>query len=87
MNLVNVKKVVYGLKDVTTLAQSDPTFHPDFGCCRGSNAAGAQPSPMQYSGSCNCGSANQGIPAADGIDGKQLLDLVNELVNAMKSGS
>ena len=87
MNLVNIKKVVYGLKDVTTLAQSDPTFRPDFGCCRGSNAAGAQPSPMQFSGSCNCTTGNQGLPAQDGIDGKQLLELVNELVNAMKGGN
>ena len=83
MNLVNIKKVVYGLKDVTTLAQSDPTFHPDFGCCRGSNAAGAQ--PMQYSGCCGAGTS-QGIPAAEGIDSKQLLDLVNQLVDAMKNG-
>ena len=41
---------------------------------------------MQYSGCCGAGS-KQGIPAAEGIDGKQLLELVNELVNAMKSGS
>ena len=85
MNLVNIKRVVYGLKDVSTLAQNDPTFHPDFGCCRGSNAAGAQ--SLQYGVGCNCATGNQGVPAQDGIDGKQLLDLVNELVNAMKSGS
>lgn len=83
MNLVNIKKVVYGLKDVTTLAQNDPTFRPDFGCCAGSNAAGAQ--PMQYSGC--CGGDKTPLAADPGIDAKQLLDLVNELVNAMKSGS
>ena len=83
MNLINIKKVVYGLKDVTTLAQSDPTFRPDFGCCAGSNAAGAQ--PMQYSGC--CGGDKTPLAADPGIDAKQLLDLVNELVNAMKSGS
>lgn len=93
MNLVNIKRVVYGLKDVSTLAQTDPTFHPDFGCCHGSNAAGAQPvsaqpvSPLQYSLGCNCTTGNQGVAAAEGIDGKQLLELVNELVNAMKSGT
>lgn len=81
MNLVNIKKVVYGLKDVTTLAQNDPTFRPDFGACRGSAAAGAQ--PMQYGSCCD----KQPLNAADGVDAKQLLDLVNELVNAMKSGS
>ncbi len=86
MHLVNIKHVVYGIKDVTTLAQDDPTFHGvDFGCCRGSNATGAM--PMQYGGGCNCSTGNQGLPADPGIDGKQLLDLVNELVNAMKSGS
>ncbi len=85
MHLVNIKHVVYGIKDVTNLAQNDPTFRHDNMNCAGSTACGAQ--PMQYGSGCNCSTGNQGLPAQDGIDGKQLLDLVNELVNAMKSGS
>ncbi|MGM0125895.1 acetaldehyde dehydrogenase (acetylating) [Enterococcus sp. AZ194] len=31
-HLLNIKKVAYGLKDVTTLAQDDPTFNYETGC-------------------------------------------------------
>ena len=82
MHLVNIKHVVYGLKDVTTLAQTDPTFRPDFGCCRGSNATGAM--PMAYGSGCNCTTGNQGMPSEEGISGKDLMDMVNAMINAMQ---
>jgi acetaldehyde dehydrogenase (acetylating) len=113
MHLVNIKKVVYGLKDVTTLAQNDPTFHPNFceggsgctsnyvplggcastvGCTPVSPAAQAYAptspaAPIQMGFGCNCSPANRGslVPGSDdAIDGQQLLDLVNQLVEAMK---
>lgn len=91
MHLVNIKKVVYGLKDVTTLVQSDATFHPASTCCRGGSCDGAKP-PVSYGGDIFSRqnpqlSAADVAAALDGLDNKQLAELVNEMVKVMKSGS
>lgn len=90
MHLVNIKKVVYGLKDVATLVQSDPTFHLSTSCCRGGNSDGALPPRVDVpSGSgCGCAPAAGDVAAAlDKLDSRQLAELITEMVKAMKSGS
>ena len=45
MQLINIKKVAYGLKDCTTLMEDDKTFHPEMAA------------PVQAAGSVSVGSA------------------------------
>lgn len=87
MHLVNIKKVVYGLKDVTTLAQNDPTFHPVMNCCRNTGNDGAKPPVQSGRTSGTSLSASDIGVMLDGLDSKQLTELVNEMVKAMRLGS
>ncbi|MFL2029267.1 acetaldehyde dehydrogenase (acetylating) [Loigolactobacillus zhaoyuanensis] len=49
-HLLNVKKVAYGMKDVTTLAEDDPTFnYKEAGCANGKCDAMMPPKPLQAS--------------------------------------
>ena len=73
MQLVNIKKVVYGLKDVTTLVRDDPTFRPPAGQCPSPRQA---PSPAEDIGA-----------MLDGLDSRQLAELVSEMVKVMNLGS
>lgn len=90
MHLVNIKKVVYGLKDVSTLAQSDPTFRPAAESCRGVRCGGRQ-APLQSGGPSN--GQDRGLQAGDicamldGLDSGQLTELVNEMMKAIRLGS
>jgi acetaldehyde dehydrogenase (acetylating) len=70
MHLINIKRVAYGLKDCSTLASSDPTFHyPELsGCC------------------CNAGQTESTSQAANGSDSERLAKLINELINAVNRG-
>ena len=80
MHLINIKRVTYGLRDCTTLAENDPSFnYPELAtlaACGTKSAASA-----------TCGT---GVSAAasniGGADNEQLLRLINELVGAMKDG-
>ena len=73
MQLVNIKKVVYGLKDVTTLVRDDPTFRLP-----------AEPRPS----GCRTPSSTKDIGAMlDGLDSRQLAELVSEMVKVMNLGS
>ncbi len=76
MHLVNIKKVVYGLRDVSTLAQNDPTFRSMTSCCRSANNDGAKP-PVSSS------IANVSA-MLDKLDSKQLAELLNEMMRVMK---
>ena len=73
MQLVNIKKVVYGLKDVTTLVRDDPTFRLP-----------AEPRP---SGRRTPSSTKDIGAMLDGLDSRQLAELVSEMVNVMNLGS
>lgn len=84
MHLVNIKKVVYGLKDVTTLVESDPTFRSTVSCCRSGNSDGAKPPVSDYR------SPEAFAPETEAIrslDSRQLSALVEELVKTMQAGS
>lgn len=100
MHLVNIKRVVYGLKDPSTLAQNDPTFKPDFSGIGGISAGGATSapaatscctaSPLQYSACCGGSSSDTGKQPSvseSGISGQQLMDMVNDIISAMKTGA
>ncbi len=73
MQLVNIKKVVYGLKDVTTLVRDDPTFRLP-----------AEPRP---SGRRTPSSTKDIGAMLDGLDSRQLAELVSEMVKVMNLGS
>lgn len=73
MQLVNIKKVVYGLKDVTTLVRDDPTFRLP-----------AEPRP---SGRRKPSSTKDIGAMLDGLDSRQLAELVSEMVKVMNLGS
>lgn len=73
MQLVNIKKVVYGLKDVTTLVRDDPTFRLP---TRQSPSRRQTPPPTEDIGA-----------MLDGLDNRQLAELVSEMVKVMNLGS
>ena len=73
MQLVNIKKVVYGLKDVTTLVRDDPTFRLP-----------AEPRP---SGRRTPSSTKDIGAMLDGLDSRQLAELVSEMIKVMNLGS
>lgn len=77
LHLINIKRVAYGIKDCSTLAINDPTFnYPELNLAAPATAASA------------CSS--QGCPSFTstiGGDKEQLLQLINELVDAMKGGN
>ena len=72
LHLINKKTVCYGIKEVTTMMQDDPTFHDrTAGCCD------AQ-SPASFA------RASKELAANGTIDLEQLKDMINGLVTAMK---
>jgi len=75
MHLINIKRVAYGLRDCSTLASNDPGFnYPEllgYGC--GVN-------------NCSVNGSEKPLSISDCTDNKQLMKLVNELVEAMKRG-
>ena len=76
LHLINIKRVAYGVKDCSTLAINDPTFnYPEL---NGTAAATASTCSSQ-----GCPSFTSTI----GGDKEQLLQLINELVDAMKGGN
>jgi len=101
IHLVNIKRVAYGLKDCTTLAEDDPTFnHPELaggctsvpnsvsgGCCTGPGAF----SPAQYAAMANALNNNNscctGTAKEEGLNQEDLMALVNQLVSAMKGAN
>ena len=95
LHLINKKTVCYGIKEVTTMVQDDPTFHHNTGCY--------QSTPISYSTGCNSYSGcdaqspasfartsqdttcnNAGASTNGNIDLNQLKDMINGLVTAMK---
>jgi len=78
MQLVNIKKVVYGLKDVTTLAQDDPTFH---------YKNSGRPKRAVISAEQNSSSSLELGAMLDGLNSSQLEELVNEMLKAIRLGS
>jgi acetaldehyde dehydrogenase (acetylating) len=76
LHLINIKRVAYGVKDCSTLAINDPTFnYPELNSTAAATAS-----------SCS----SQGCPSFTstiGGDKEQLLQLINELVDAMKGGN
>lgn len=78
IHLINIKRVAYGIKDCSTLAETDPAFdYPELSSC----------SSVNHSHSSTC---NQGIDSwssnLNSNDNEQLLKLINELVDVMKRG-
>jgi acetaldehyde dehydrogenase (acetylating) len=74
MHLINIKRVAYGLRDCTTLAAVDPTFnYPEL-----TNASGGCDQGCRTDGAC---SVESKLP-----EGDKLVQLINELVVAMKEG-
>ena len=95
LHLINKKTVCYGIKEVTTMMQDDPTFH--------AGTTGYTSTPLSYSTGCTsysgCDAQSPASfaraskePAADSvntsingnIDLEQLKDMINGLVTAMK---
>jgi acetaldehyde dehydrogenase (acetylating) len=77
LHLINIKRVAYGTKDCSTLATNDPTFHyPEL-------TSGCAPSHSAES-SCGCNASSTTINNFG--DKEQLLQLINDLIGAMKGG-
>ena len=76
MHLINIKRVVYGIKDCATLASADPTFnYPELSnSCDGSGKCT----------SCTCESSDTNT--INGIDNERLTKLISELISAMNRG-
>lgn len=90
--LINIKKVAFGVKNCATLVQEDKTFHhPEPSaqpCCRGT--AGTVSSPADFVASFDkkqsaCGTSGEACAVSDSCDSDQLAALVRELVIAMKN--
>lgn len=78
MHLINIKRVAYGLRDCSTLATADPTFnYPELSM----NSCGVQASPAA-----SCPATAPCATASESADNEKLLQLINELVGAMKEG-
>jgi acetaldehyde dehydrogenase (acetylating) len=78
IHLINIKRVAYGLRDCSTLASADPTFnYPElkYNSCTGADSLDCgYESPASYE-------------AKDtSSDNEKLIQLINELVVAMKRG-
>lgn len=74
MHLINIKRVAYGLKDCSTLASADSSFsYPELNNCKVNSETG-------------CSATNSALNGLkiDCTDNEKLLNLVNELVKAMK---
>ena len=77
LHLINIKRVAYGTKDCSTLA-NDPSFnYPELtgGACASVQAANT------------CSQGCPSFTSTIGGDKEQLLQLINELVDAMKGGN
>lgn len=82
MHLVNIKRVAYGLKDCATLASADPTFNcikTAENCHSAQNQCGTL-SPAEYVAASKCNSTDN----STGANNEELMDLVNQIVKAMK---
>lgn len=74
MHLINIKRVAYGLKDCNTLASADPSFdYPELNNCKVKTETG-----------CTSTNSPLGELNIDCNDNEKLLNLVNELMKAMK---
>jgi acetaldehyde dehydrogenase (acetylating) len=103
MHLINIKRVAYGLKDCATLASADPTFNYNLsGGCNAQSAAAPQAgagccgggpgafSPDQYAAMSAALNNNPGCTTAakeEGINQADLMNLVNQIVAAMKGAN
>ncbi|MBP6491501.1 MAG: acetaldehyde dehydrogenase (acetylating) [Clostridia bacterium] len=84
LHLINIKRVAYGIKDCTTLAANDPTFnYPELNCGTSCSAPVSQPS---YCSGSSEGCSNSLTSTINTNDKDQLLQLINELVGAMRGG-
>lgn len=91
MHLINIKRVAYGLKDVATLAQTDPQFHAATACCRGVKKDGMTP-PGQGGGYTadmrEVGRTGSNLTAVlEGLHEGQLAELIRTLAEAMNAQS
>lgn len=77
IHLINIKRVAYGLRDCSTLAATDPTFnYPELtnkGCTGAACPDHGYESPASYA-------------SKNTTDNEKLMQLINELVVAMKRG-
>ncbi len=81
MHLINIKRIAYGTKDCSTLAINDPTFnYPEL-------TGAAAPAACATSTGCSTGSGCPSFTSTiAGSDKDQMLQLINELVGAMRGG-
>ncbi|GAA0076533.1 acetaldehyde dehydrogenase (acetylating) [Clostridium sp. CTA-5] len=82
MHLINRKKVAYGLKDCSTLAENDLSFKSiikDNDCFTNHNECKTL-SPDQYAAASKCINTDKIKSASN----EELLDMINKLVKAMK---
>lgn len=84
LHLINIKRVAYGIKDCASLAL-DPSFnYPELGITNQTGTSTTESCATAAVGcGCGCG-GNSG--SVIGGDKEQLLQMINELVNAMKGG-
>jgi len=82
MHLLNIKRVAYGIRDCSTLASHDPKFnYPELSgskpksCCPGAVANIDLSKPASCATNDSCSSQ------------EQMLNLINELISAMKGGN
>lgn len=92
-HLINLKRVAYGLKDCASLASNDPTFNKikTFENCNASKNSFMNMSPSEIANAaqkvlsaskdCECSSSDCKEESAKN---EELLDLVGQIVNAMK---
>lgn len=82
MHLVNIKRVAYGLKDCATLASADPTFNriKTADNCHSVQNQSRTLSPAEYAAASKCNSTDNGT----GTNNEELMNLVNQIVKAMK---
>lgn len=83
MHLVNIKRVAYGLKDCATLASNDPTFN----CIKtAENCHAVQNqcttlSPAEYVAASK---VNEATTNNTNVNNEELLNMVNQIIKAMK---
>ncbi|MBY6799882.1 acetaldehyde dehydrogenase (acetylating) [Clostridium botulinum] len=97
-HLINVKRVAYGIKDCTNLASNDPTFNciKTVENCHGVQNQFMNMSPAQIAAAAevlnkanNCAESSNTCTECNSENGKneELLDLVNQIVAAMKGAN
>ena len=80
LHLINIKRVAYGLRDVATLVQADPTFHAASVCCRGVRNDGMRPftSPAEKQAPAGLAGGSNGLNCA------QLEELIRTLAKTLE---